>query len=77
MLADLKAAESQLLAILEQLKCKVSYDDVDVQVEGRYAEILKYLQSTLRATEADDDDVRLRRAQRRLCLLYTSPSPRD
>ena len=68
MLADLKAAESQLLAILEQLKCKVSYDDVDVQVEGRYAEILKYLQSTLRATEADDDDVRREAAELRLAL---------
>ncbi|KAH8059727.1 hypothetical protein JL721_9144 [Aureococcus anophagefferens] len=50
------------------LKCKVSYDDVDVQVEGRYAEILKYLQSTLRATEADDDDVRREAEELRLAL---------
>ena len=53
------------MIILNQLKYKVSYEDVDVKVEARFGEILVYLQSALHATEADDDDVREKTSQLR------------
>ena len=65
MLAAIDEAEKQLVDILNQLKYKVSYEDVDVKVEARFGEILVYLQSALHATEADDDDVRRETSQLR------------
>lgn len=58
MLADLREAEMQLRNILEQLNSKVTYDDLSSNIESKYAEILAYLQSALRATEDDDGDLR-------------------
>ena len=63
MLAAINEAEKQLIDILNQLKYKVSYEDVDVKVEARFVEILVYLQSALHATETDDDDVRRETSQ--------------
>ena len=40
MLAAIDEAEKQLVDILNQLKYKVSYEDVDVKVEARFGEIL-------------------------------------
>ena len=50
MLAAIDEAEKQLVDILNQLKYKVSYEDVGVKVEARFGEILVYLQSALHAT---------------------------
>lgn len=58
MLASLREAETDIINILKRLKCKVSYDDVDVKIEARFSEILLYLQTTLHTTEDDDDHVR-------------------
>mmetsp|Transcript_6680 Transcript_6680/g.21027 ORF Transcript_6680/g.21027 Transcript_6680/m.21027 type:complete len:514 (+) Transcript_6680:41-1582(+) len=68
MLATLKEAETQLAKVLGQLKCKVSYEDVDVKIESRFNEILEYLQSTLHTTENDDDDIRRETNQLR-CVI--------